>query len=206
MKTFFRPHVGSSYHLPDNIFDGRKILVVGHNHYCKALLESGGCTCGAECRAYCDACRNFTRNKIREYIDYCNTGRGFDRYMNTYTNFANCLSGYRTPPAAVWDSVAFLNLVQSAVASPDNLPTDTMYEESKESFMDVVRELLPDTILCWGHDHVYMNTPSDNWTPPAGDLAGYYTVGSKRIYMTHTRHPSRYFSPLVERRRIDRYL
>ena len=206
---FFKPYIGAGFKNPsNNIFGGLKILVLGHNHYCNKLFnirkDNQEARCGYFCSGYVEKCNDFTNHIVAQFISYCQGNADFVRFMNTYSKFANALSGYKYSPQDVWNNIAFFNYCQSAVSFDAEQPETKVYEDSKEPFMNFLINRKPDVILCWGYEKVYMNTPSDNWTAPNGDKLGFYTIGDKMIPMFHIPHPSyKYFSTKAEYEKID---
>lgn len=195
LTAFFKPYIGEGFKQPENnIFGGMKILVVGHNHYCNKLFnlrkENPAAECGEACKMYEQSCHEFTINTVARFIDYCRGTKEFDRFMNTFSKFANALSGYNTAPVTVWENIAFYNFCQSAVSFDAEQPEQKHYINSEEAFFGVLKELKPDVIICWGRDKVYMNTPSTNWTSPTDNKLGYYTVDGVEIPMFAIHHPS----------------
>lgn len=211
-KAFFRPYIGKGFENPsNNIFGGLKILVLGHNHYCNTLFnirkDNKVARCGYLCPGYAEKCNDFTNNIVEQFMSYCQGNTGFDWFMNTYSKFANALSGYNYSPQDVWNNIAFFNYCQSAVSFDAEQPETMVYDESKEDFLNFLINCKPDIILCWGYEKVYMNTPSDNWTAPNGGQLGFYTIGDKKIPMFHILHPSyKGFRTKVEYEKIDEYL
>ncbi len=196
METpFFTPYIGDGFKRPqNNIFGGLKILVVGHNHYCNCLLKhrsvNAHARCGKECTSYAAECHLLTNQVVRNFLDYCKGHGEFSSYMNTFTKFANAISNYQHSAAQVWNDIAFYNFCQAAVSFDEDIPTREVYEISKEPFLKIVEKTMPDIIICWSRDYVYMNTPSTNWTSPQNEESGYYTIHGVRIPMIHMHHPS----------------
>lgn len=210
-EPFFVPHIGIGFKNPqNNIFGGLKILVLGHNHYCNTLYNvrknNKEAKCGCDCPGYVKECNSFTNDVVAKFLSYCNGNDDFDWFMNTYSKFANALSGYEHSRQDVWNNIAFYNYCQRAVSYDSEQPTANDYIESQEAFLKVLHDNMPDVILCWGFDKVYMNTPNEGWTAPDGEQLGYYTINGKKIPMFHIHHPSwSGFSPDKEHASISKY-
>lgn len=211
-EPFFKPHIGEGFKNPaNNVFGGLKILVLGHNHYCNTLFnlrkENSEAHCGYNCEKYVKECNSFTKEVVNEFISYCKGETEFKRFMNTYTKFANAISGYEKTPQEIWDNIAFYNFCQSAVSFDAEQPKSKDYEESEEAFYEILRQLKPNIILCWGFDKVYMNTPFKFWTSPNEGNLGFYTIEGSKIPMFYIHHPSwSGFSPQAENEKISEYI
>ena len=152
-------------------------------------------------------CNSFTKEVVNEFISYCKGETEFDWFMNTYTKFANAISGYEKTPQEIWDNIAFYNFCQSAVSFDAEQPKSKDYEESEEAFYEILRQLKPNIILCWGFDKVYMNTPFKFWTSPNEGNLGFYTIEGSKIPMFYIHHPSwSGFSPQAENEKISEYI
>lgn len=211
-KPFFVPFIGEGFKNPaNNIFGGLKILVLGHNHYCNTLFnlrkENRDAHCDYNCEKYIKECNSLTKYVVNKFISYCKGNEEFEGFMNTYTRFANAISGYEKAPQEIWDNIAFYNYCQSAVSYDAEQPTPKDYEDSEDAFLGILREYKPDIILCWGFDKVYMHTPSKFWTSPEGDKLGFYTIDGIEIPMFHIYHPSYPgFSPESENEKISKHI
>lgn len=123
--------------------------------------------------------------------------------MRTYTKFANALSDQTIKPETVWENIAFYNYCQMAVSHNEEDPETEDYKASEEAFINLLRMLKPDVVVCWSYNKVYMHTPSNNWTSPENGKLGYYTFDGVNIPMFAVTHPAYIgYSPAQEHETI----
>lgn len=144
-KIFFKPWVGENY---ENGINGKKILVLGESHHC----DDDKCLdCGTTNTKH--DCNSFTQKVILNYFSYKEKKYPFDRWMNTFTKFANILNGKKlSDPEQIdfWESVAFYNYVQKALTGPRISPTQDEFNNSLPAFHYLIENLKPDLIIIWG--------------------------------------------------------
>jgi len=186
-NVFFRPWVGKNY--SKGIF-GKKVLVLGESHYCASPS---------------DATSEMTREIIRDL--FSQSGE-FEEYKNTYTKFAEALSGeklsWNSFPSLerIWESVAFYNFVQEPISGARVSPTTSQFKSSGDAFFSVLEDLRPDVVIAWG-TRLYNNLPQkgfqgkDAATPDGKGLETwtYRISGGHEVKVLPITHPSAGFSP-----------
>ena len=189
-KVFFKPWVGENYDY-GSIF-GKKILVVGESHYCD---ECEKCN---EANAYA-GCREFTKNVVKQIIVGEKT-----RWSGTFRKFAKSLTGERQiTDEQVWQSIAFYNYLQVAVAKARQAGEFADYAKSEDAFYEVLKDLRPDVMFIWGVTRMYDNMPSKGWEEGEeivvdgyNVLNGHYTLDNgHRVRAIWVYHPSTGYSP-----------
>lgn len=135
----------------DEGLEGTRLLVLGESHYGeeKALRSS------------------FTRDVVRSQV-YGSRHRFFTTVAKLIVGRG---AGNYIPQSErewVWDRIAFYNFVQSlAGADPDGDVTDSMWEEAKRPFPDMVEVVCPDAILIVGKTlGRHVPTPEEEPTLP----------------------------------------
>lgn len=193
-RVFFKPWVGENYE-SGGIF-GKRILVVGESHYC----DDDECERCSEESAY-DGCHEFTNKVVRQIIDGETT-----RWSGTFRKFEKSLVGDKFATATseqIWQSIAFYNYLQVAVAKARQAGDLSEYDKSEDAFFDVLNKLQPDVMFVWGVTRMYDNRPSKGWTVGSEItvdgykvLNGYYTLDNgHRVRAVWTYHPSAGYSP-----------
>ncbi|MCM1142633.1 MAG: hypothetical protein NC453_29020 [Muribaculum sp.] len=201
--VFFIPYIGKSYGVPNNIFGGKKILAVGHNHHCDKILQKG------HCRTKFLSCNGSdTIEVVERYLSSLEGSGKWEPFMNTYQKFANFLidqNGDKKLSKEAWESIAFYNFAQYAV--PDSMKlgqnTEEEYRLSHNAFFQVLRNLQPDIVLCWSVGNVYNRLPKvKNWhfseelSEGNKRPVGFYDVEGCMIKVIAMNHPSsRVFIP-----------
>lgn len=177
---FFPPYKGDQYGKPNNFFNGKKVLVVGHAHYCTGKDELTGQpfytgNCGLECstrkifpnngEGKCPNSKgSWTDDVVIAYINCKKSQKGIksegeieDR--RTFSNFANLFipDEKRNPENYIkfWESVIFYNFTQSASPKTTGKDIPKVYEDAKPYFSTLLDKLknnniLPDIIIVWG--------------------------------------------------------
>ena len=169
---FFPPYIGGKYADADNFFNGKKVLVVGHAHYCTGKDEKTGQPnydeingCGRNCKTFlcqCGPCPNknlsWTSGVIDSYLKNP-TGKGIDPksgdkyWRKTYTQFANTFKS-NCNKNDFYRSIIFYNFAQQASPKEMGRLEDDIYEKSQKIFNKFLNELslkeVPDIILVWG--------------------------------------------------------
>ena len=181
-KIVFQPFIGKNYS-NGGIF-GKKILALGESHYC----EDG------------EVCSDLTTKVVRNYL----TASVSERWMNTFKKFERALAGKTTTPqdsAAIWESVAFYNYLQTPMGDNRIAGTHEDYQNAVEPFFEVLENLRPDVIIIWGQ-RLWNKTPSQNWTPEDpvvvdgyANKKGFYSLknGQKILTVAVYHHPSTSF-------------
>lgn len=205
--VFFIPYIGKKYGNPNNIFGGKKILAVGHNHHCGKIFERGLCR---RCCIHCgDECMTQTNGVIADYLAQLDDTAGFEpkylKSLQTFQNFADFLTNNdRNKSREAWESIAFYNFSQFAVPENDKYGSNTReeYGLSHTPFYQVLRELKPDIVLCWSERLVYHRLPNDHWQNSNELLdgkkgfIGYYNIDGSRCKVIAMHHPSMGFNPV----------
>lgn len=147
----FAPWVGADYK-NGGIFN-KRILALGESHYF-AGEDSPVITL--------DHVTDFTSDVVRNYLD---PDFEFAGWMNTFKKFERALVNKVTTPEdsrKIWNSIAFYNYIQAALASPrQNVPPE-LYEKSERAFFEVLEKLRPELILVWGVTRMWDLMPSNN--------------------------------------------
>lgn len=196
-NLFFIPYIGKNYGNPNNIFGGKKILAVGHNHHCDKIQQIG------QCRTKCFSCNGEdTKEVVEGYLSFLGGDADWKTYMNTYQKFANFLiniNGDKALSKEAWESIAFYNFAQFAVPDSEKLKpnTDKEYKLSHKPFFQVLMELQPDIVLCWSIGNVYNRLPKINNWQFSEELrdgnkrpVGFYDVEGLLIKVIAMNHPS----------------
>jgi hypothetical protein len=146
----FNPYEGPNY--SESKF---KLLVLGESHYASELINKSSDPEQISRRL------NFTNEIVNKYLNYkSNTGL-FERWMNTFTKFANVLSQKKLSNNELidfWSSVAFYNYIQVPTPGPGISPTKQDFENSFDAFKKVCMKLRPTFIIFWG-ERLYKNFP-----------------------------------------------
>lgn len=171
---FFKPYVGDLYGRPENIFNGKKVLVIGHNHHCIDERFPMDSICRRDCQTFkrnLNSCKMKTDCVLRDYIEKLKKIKSENeglrpqnsRHDRTFDNFGIFLTGNENLDDIIkaYDSIAFYNFCQFGVISQGKKPNAWMYKESEAPFYKVIRETDPDIILCWGIKTVMWNLPDD---------------------------------------------
>jgi hypothetical protein len=139
----FDPWVGSLYGKPQNIFGGKRVLVVGESHHSQE-----------------HAIGEVVPNMTRETMEIYGSGERA-RWMRTFDNMAWAVSG-KSPvdlelsgqrgEFAIWNSMAFYNYIPVVLAnySRAERPTNEQFEAGKVPFEKLLLELRPEVLLIWG--------------------------------------------------------
>lgn len=210
---FFEPYKGPKYENPNNnIFDGKRLLIVGHNHDCAEPNADPRIVCRNRCNK--EKCKNMTKNVIEDWKKYkegiVNFEKEYIRSLKVFTTFSNCLSEYKLPPSLVMDNIGFYNFIQSAVQDK-TLPLQNeirnQVEESQEAFLQLISDsgFTPDYIICWSVANVFDKLPKTNRTQPVYYKTTfgkrkykygvcYYNVNNKKIPVLGIQHPSQGFN------------
>lgn len=210
-KCFFEPYIGNRFGDPDNMFGGKRILAVGHNHHCEWIREPGMCRSMCEGSTCCQ--QPFTKEIIDEYLNVVKGKTPWRDHMSTFRSFANFLTSNQVNGSHkdAWESIAFYNFAQFAIPSKDDNDNQTAkyrgntqqeYDLSNEPFLQVLRELKPDIVLCWSVGNVYNRIPkgeywhfSEEMLDGKAGLVGYYNLDGHSIKVIGMRHPAIGFSP-----------
>lgn len=204
--VFFIPYIGKSYGDPNNIFGGKKILAVGHNHHCESIVERGLCRNG--CTHCSDECKHKTNDVITDYFIQIQNRCGFEpeylRSLLTFQKFADFLTNNdRSKSNEAWKAIAFYNFAQFALPDVEKLVSN-LKEEYKQSlipFYQVIKYLKPDIVLCWSERLVYHRLPDAHWLNSDELLdgkkgfIGYYDIDGHRSKVIAMHHPSIGFNP-----------
>lgn len=197
--VFFDPWVGSCY---NSGIDGKKIMIMGHNHVCNDCKDCGNVKDKDE------GCASLTKKSVEDYLKWRETDEvptpRYKGWLRTFFNFAKAFFGYepdfKQEKCELWDKVLFYNYVQRAVAVWNQKPNSDDYINSQVPFMEVINKYEPDIIIVWGSD-------AFNGTPGGGkfeepitfeDIIAerylYILNSGKQCSMIKIHHPSMYFS------------
>ncbi len=207
LDLFFPPWIGCDYGKEDNLFNGQKIMVVGHNHH--DLNDYDKCHgCGHLCKNYgipqkCNG-QHFTLLAVSDYVK-CNDVRNPQRYYRTFDKFTQALSCHCSKKD-VWESIAFYNFLQRAVPEQGARGHSEEIRLSKHAFLYLLNALpydkLPDLIIAWGEKNVYWNISEffhENMPELIYNKKGWIKRGifqGKEITLICIHHPSfRFFDP-----------
>ena len=189
-KVFFQPWVGKNYKF--GVIFKKKILIIGESHYCD---ECENCN---EASAYA-GCREFTQKVVEKYLSGTT-----ELWSRTFRKFEKSLIGDREATSEqIWQSIAFYNYLQVAVAKARQAGNYADYDKSEDAFYEVLNTLQPDVIFVWGVTRMYDNMPSNVWkegnemiVDGYNVLNGYYTLDNdKRVRAVWVYHPSAAYSP-----------
>jgi hypothetical protein len=193
-EVYFEPWVGDEYSIG---IKGKKIMVLGHNHYC-------------DCRPTCQCCpvvdcKLFTLGVIKKYLEkpYYDSSEDKSRWRLTYNNFEKAFFSRDLNDderRELWNHLLFYNLVQEAMPDPNTIPNREQYANAIEPFRSILREHKPDVILAWGNG-AYNHTPNDYGVEIESiEYGRVRCIGWRYLGYEHPidifkiRHPSRCFS------------
>ena len=214
---FFPPYIGVKYADDDNFFNGKKVLVIGHAHYCTdgyPKKPNGRYDrklgCGINCPNYAKdrICPNrtgsWTDDVVKAYINYKkfqlrikNVGEIEDR--KTFSNFANLFipEKRRNPENHIrlWESVIFYNFTQSASPKTTGKDIPKVYDDAKPYFLLLLDNLkdsniLPDIIIVWG-EYIPPHLPfykDISWANKI-EKSGFIIFNEKTIPLAFIKHP-----------------
>lgn len=186
--TFYYPLVGSKY---KNGINGVKLLILGESHYCDEGCEVCGIKSGFDCS-------EFTIGVLERFINYKRRIGAHESWMTTFTRFTNVLFGEAIPDSKLiefWDSIIFYNYVQSSTKGPRISPSFEQFDESKDSFFNILSIYKPDLIIVWGK-RLWENLPDNGKWGNENILDGkygkfyYYNTEGKKIPSFCVHHPS----------------
>ena len=177
----FKPYVGKNYHSQNF-----KVLVLGESHY---LNDTD----------FKDFLNNekrielITQNVLSDYLHYKETGEGFQKWMNTFTRFANLYTNKTLSSAEVlefWNSISFYNYVQSPMHAARQSPAGEDFLKSMDAFKQVVEELQPDFVFFWGY-RLWNNFPKEYYHGVEGESRKmHYLKLNRNIPFMVNPHPS----------------
>lgn len=186
-RIFYNPWVGKKY---EDGIGGKKILVLGESHHCTDACHNCGIT------TISHNCNSFTTTIILKYLKYKENRQSFERWMNTFTRFANISLGKKLnkhEQIDFWESVSFYNYVQKAVFEARLSPTRNDFNNSLNAFHDLIENLKPDLIILWGH-RLWHNLPKEQYfTSDENTLnlkISYYKKDNLKIPIKIIHHPS----------------
>lgn len=135
----FTPFIGPKY--SKSKF---KLLVLGESHYAPELIIKSTDPVEIKRRL------NFTNEIVTKYLNYKNNNGSFRTWMNTFTKFANVLSGRKLNGNEIvdfWSEVAFYNYVQVPTSSSRKSPSQIDFDNSIDAFKEVCMNLKPNFIV-----------------------------------------------------------
>lgn len=129
MDIIFQPWIGSRYYA-DNRF-GQRVLVLGESHYGDDSEISSDFTS----RVVQDLAKN-QRSSFFTKVSKVLLGLNSDHWLDDKER------------GDVWEHVAFYNFIQGFVSTEARVrPSDEMWENSKEPFLELINTLKPQIIL-----------------------------------------------------------
>lgn len=178
----FEPWEGPAYRQADNIFGGRRLLVLGESHYTNKPEEVG--------------------SSWPDYTQWCVRRFPINGESNPfYDNVARILidvsqqTEFAQHRRRVWNSIAYFNFVPVCIdgrsrseGGNGRRPTKGMFQQGSKSFLPVIRNLDPEAIIVCG---------LETWDWVAHELDGflgkprdviYYDDG--RYLFSRIHHPS----------------
>ena len=186
-NIFFKPWIGENY---STGIKGKKILILGESHHCK----DGCLDCGDSRISH--NCNSFTQNVIIDYFNYKRRKNAFEKWMNTFTKFANISSGKELNNLEhidFWNTIAFYNYVQKALSGPRISPTSEEFNGSLLAFHELIVNLKPDLLIIWGK-RLWEKLPRGIYFFPEFNsndkTIGYYKKDNIKIPLKVIYHPS----------------
>ncbi len=182
-KSIFKPYVGPNYSNSDF-----KLLVLGESHYAPQFLTQN-LTQNQIIERF-----EFTNDIVKKHISYKQIKYPFERWMNTFTKFANVYLGRtlsKIEQVNFWESVSFYNFIQTPMANNRTSPSHDDFRNSYDAFKQVCHSLNPDFILFWGN-RLWNNFPRNDYQLTThGDLRKQNFLSLDRmIPFLVTPHPS----------------
>lgn len=186
--------------------DGKKVLVLGHSHYCKYKNE----LCFERCTSSVCGCKEFKLNcphmeEIHELFPYEWKEKGLALYTKTvirnylkgnnqltYEKFSKFMCQYfNLTKEEFWNKIAFYNYVQYFLPQPKaEKKWITKDEENDLAFEEILAGLpdLPDVIIAWGSVgyHLYDKYRIDG---KSGEYNFHVKLRNKIINVLHCNHP-----------------
>lgn len=161
---------------------GKRILVLGESHYC-ADKE--------------DAVKDLT---IKVIDDFVYSESEHEPYKSTYIKFERSLAGHvinKKERKELWSHLMFYNYVQVPMIGPRISPKISNFENSKNSFWNILNRYEPELIIVWGK-RLYNNLPNAGSSGPIIELdeGGYetetwiYQIKGRNIICLPIYHPS----------------
>lgn len=191
--VFFEPWVGSEY---EKGINGRRIMVLGHNHYCDKKPKC----------VYCrTSCRTFTINIIKEYLQkpFYDSKDDSHRWKLTFNAFEKAWFGQTISNEKrndLWKHLLFYNLIQEAMPDSNTQPTAKQYKDAEAPFRSILSTYTPNVILVWGNG-AYNHTPNDSGVPiepieyeDQRSIGWRYLCYNEPIDIFKIHHPARSFS------------
>mgnify|MGYP000029413442 CR=1 FL=1 len=149
----FKPYIGKNYHHQD-----LKILILGESHY---LNENDF----LDYKNEKERIELITHYVVNKYIEYKSNGKGFARWMNTFTKFGNVIHNKRMNNIETinfWEKCSFYNYVQFPTRKARVSPTNEEFLKSKNAFETVIQQTKPDLVIFWGQ-RLWNNFPKENY-------------------------------------------
>lgn len=124
-KSFFRPWIGKNYGKENNLFGGKRILLLGESHY--------GCDNPAD-----------TENILLKHISR-------EKKLSYFTKLQSILGFSEEHPNDFWDSVVFYNYLQVYLEQHNDYPNkaddEEIFQVSKINFFNILENYKPDLII-----------------------------------------------------------
>lgn len=179
----YEPFVGGNYWSTKF-----KTFILGESHHCGK---------GANCcfRKYSpEKCNSFTNDVIKIYFDYKKKGKGFERWMNTFTKFSNTFAGKKlsnSETVNIWESFVFYNYVQFPMQKPRQSPSFENFARSEKALQKLLKKLNPNLLIFWGY-RLWSNFPKANIIEinVNGKVINCFKVGDTKYPILVVPHPS----------------
>ncbi len=190
------PYIGNFYFTKP-----KRILIVGHNHYCA--------------NPDIEWTSSITIEKMSEYLQARRTKdkTQIDADLRSFLYFELAVNGEETTSEEAmlfWDSVAFYNYVQFPNTTEDKIKVmkDEQYRGSYDAFFETLRFLKPDYIIAWGITNYEKMPPqhAENLDFKNQYACIYHLDGQHDIRVLGIHHPCQGFSREKWRHTIHDFL
>lgn len=207
IKLIFEPWLVRDLYL-QGLQDGKKVLVLGHSHYCKHKDKP----CFGRCTSSVCGCRDWQLDcpdmeEIQEFFPNEWEEKGLALYTKTvirdylkghpqpkYEPFSKFMCQYfNLSKEEFWNKIAFYNYVQYFLPQPDaDKKWITKDEENDLAFEEMLTGLpdLPDVIIAWGKvgNHLYDKYRTDG-EPGKYKYLFQVKLQNKIIWVLNCHHP-----------------
>ena len=172
-RGFFVPRKGRNY---DDGLDGLRTLIVGAHHVCTINCEHSHLCCSRDALPSMDLlCPEYRDRDDQQYYRLANSNTiEIDSFIDkdhsyaAYKAFTCYMLGLQdTCPTEkreqLWESVAFMNLLQHYVSDSDEPVPDEDYDADYGALLAAVADLKPEVIFAWSPavKKVLLQHPSD---------------------------------------------
>ena len=203
----FLPVVGDKFVSCGRRLLGRKVLIVGASHYCKAHFNhANGCSkcckgfgkyhfrCGGRDLYFGKQCEKFTQVVYERYRE--RLGNKEDCYwFRTFSRFYNSFFWEGSPSHAervrLLDHIACTEYMQGVEGDGPTARNDAAMADER-NFMELeklIKQLKPDVVVFWGPRAWNVVCRRSGITDSMPDVQC-ATIGSRRVTLIRTPHPS----------------